>query len=260
MTMSEVSFLQRMEKSIVLLHGYSRANLRVQSNYNESATKLQPNRSQSAIKLKVQSKCNQTAIKLQSKCNQSTIKVDCHLIFLSNTNKTMFVPLNLGSFNKNAPVCQATCQPSSSFFKPSSNMLLYFQQAFVKPSSSFFKPSSNNMNFGPPSKKRRGGLHQRLAAADRELEMKSSLYSLLMLHYAKGLMSGALVHSIAVAAQKDLDNQKEGYKIIDLQKITHLKHGKIWGHQADLPDPFEVDIPMQASSPHCPSASILLPH
>ena len=125
------------------------------------------------------------------------------------------------------------------------------------------------MNFGPPSKKRRGGLHQRLAAADRELEMKSSLYSLLMLHYAKGLMSGGeLVHSIAVAAQKDLDNQKEGYKIIDLQKITHLKHGKNLGpsltrmmaREADLPDPFEVDIPMQASSPHCPSASILLPH
>ena len=65
------------KKSIVLLHGYFRANLRVQSNYNESATKLQPNCSQSAIKLKVQSKCNQTAAKVQSnsKCSQSAIKL-----------------------------------------------------------------------------------------------------------------------------------------------------------------------------------------
>ena len=120
------------------------------------------------------------------------------------------------------------------------------------------------MHSGAPSKKRRGGLHQRLAAANRELELKSSLYSLLMLHYGGGLMSGALVHSIAVAAQKDLDKQKDGYKITDLQKIAPLKRGKKFGpsltrmmaKEADLPNPFEVDIQCKEAA----NIALLLPY
>ena len=117
-------------------------------------------------------------------------------------------------------------------------------------------------------KKRKGGLHQRLAKAEEEQECQSALYALLMIQFAKGLMSGALIHSIATAAQQDLENVAQGFKITELKKIASLVHAKNLGpslttmmaKESNLPDPLQVHIPMKGSVDYTPSAAILLPH
>ena len=121
---------------------------------------------------------------------------------------------------------------------------------------------------GPPTKKRKGGVQQRLAKAAQEQECQSALYALLMTHFAKGLMSGALIHSIAKAAQQDLENAASGLKITELKKIASLEHAKNLGpmltrmmaKESTLPDPLQVHMPMKGSVDHTPSAAILLPH
>ena len=105
---------------------------------------------------------------------------------------------------------------------------------------------------GPPTKKRKGGVQQRLAKAAQEQECQSALYALLMTHFAKGLMSGALIHSIAKAAQQDLENAASGLKITELKKIASLEHAKNLGpmltrmmaKESTLPDPLQVHMPM----------------
>ena len=112
---------------------------------------------------------------------------------------------------------------------------------------------------GPPTKKRKGGVQQRLAKAAQECQ--SALYALLMTHFAKGLMSGALIHSIAKAAQQDLENAASGLKITELKKIASLEHAKNLGpmltrmmaKESTLPDPLQVHMPMKGSVDHTPS-------
>ena len=120
----------------------------------------------------------------------------------------------------------------------------------------------------PAFKKRKGGIWQRQQKAANELQVESALYALLMVYFAKGLMSGALVHAIAQAAQKDLDQAQEGFKVTKLNKIASLQRAKNFGpsltammaKEASLPKPLEVHIPMKGASPDQPSSSILLPH
>lgn len=58
-------------------------------------------------------------------------------------------------------------------------------------------------------------------------------------------MSGALIHSIATAAQQDLENVAQGFKITELKKIASLVHAKNLGpslttmmaKESNLPDP-----------------------
>ena len=124
------------------------------------------------------------------------------------------------------------------------------------------------MSSTAPPAKRRGGLHQRLAKSAREQQCQSALYELLMIHFAKGEMSGALVHTIAKAAQKDLENAASGLKITQLQKIASLEHARNLGpsltrmmsKESTLPDPLQVHIPMKGCADDTPSAALLLPH
>ena len=117
----------------------------------------------------------------------------------------------------------------------------------------------------PAFKKRKGGIWQRQQKAANELQVESALYALLMVYFAKGLMSGALVHAIAQAAQKDLDQAQEGFKVTKLNKIASLQRAKNFGpsltammaKEASLPKPLEVHIPMKGASPDQPSSSIL---
>ena len=121
---------------------------------------------------------------------------------------------------------------------------------------------------GPSMKKRKRGVQQRQQAAIKELQTESCLYALLMAYLAKGLLSGAKVHAIAKAAQADIDKALEGYHIKDLHRVASLSQSRnlgrtlnsIMAKEADLPAPFEVDIPLKGSNPTVPSSSIMLPH
>lgn len=119
---------------------------------------------------------------------------------------------------------------------------------------------------GPPSKKRRkGGQQQRLAAVTEENTEMSALHFLLMTLLAQGILSGALCHNIAVAAQKDFMKIKEGKHLPDLAKLAKLKHGKnfvtsVYGNlknASNLPAPFSVQIPYSDGTY---AGDILLPH
>ena len=72
----------------------------------------------------------------------------------------------------------------------------------------------------PASKRRKRGILQRQEAARSSAQEKSSLHELLMTFLAQGLLSGALCHSIAVAAKKDMDKIKEDKELPDLDQLA----------------------------------------
>ena len=121
-----------------------------------------------------------------------------------------------------------------------------------------------------PQRKRArpGGIQQRQARADAELEKQSALYQLLMLYLAKGVISGAHCHAVATAAKADMDLAAQGYHFPTLDKLTHVQHGKnlqasvfrMLSREANLPALQEVSLPMQGQPEHESSASVLLPH
>lgn len=117
----------------------------------------------------------------------------------------------------------------------------------------------------PASKRRKRGILQRQEAARSSAQEKSSLHELLMTFLAQGLLSGALCHSIAVAAKKDMDKIKEDKELPDLDQLAGLKHGKsliksVYANlkkSSNLPAPFPEEIPYKdATKP----GYILLPH
>ena len=86
-----------------------------------------------------------------------------------------------------------------------------------------------------------------------------------MTFLAQGLLSGALCHSIAVAAKNDMDKIKEDKELPDLDQLAGLKLGKsliksVYGNlkkSSNLPAPFPAEIPYKdATKP----GYILLPH
>jgi len=108
----------------------------------------------------------------------------------------------------------------------------------------------------PPTsskKRRKGGIHQRQHKAEEEMQCESALYALLMIYFAKGLMSGALVHKISQAAQEDIDKAAKGWNVQGLNKVASLKHARNLGaslarmmaKESDLPEPFHVHIPLK---------------
>lgn len=115
------------------------------------------------------------------------------------------------------------------------------------------------------SKKRKGGQQQRLQKATENLHAESALQSLLMTYLAQGILSGVFVHSIAQAAQKDIQAARDGYSLPDLDKLSNLVQGKnlmrsVHYHLAKtstLPKAFQEQVPYKDGS-H--PTSILLPH
>ena len=114
-------------------------------------------------------------------------------------------------------------------------------------------------------KRRRRGILQRQVAARSSAQEKSALHELLMTFLAQGLLSGALCHSIAVAAKKDMDRIKEDKELPDLDQLAGLKLSKsllrsVYGNlkkSSNLPAPFPAEIPYKdATKP----GYILLPH
>ena len=93
---------------------------------------------------------------------------------------------------------------------------------------------------GSSSKKRKGGVLQRKNAAQDERRTESSLYSLLMVMYAKGELSGAQVHAIAKAGQEDINNTHDGLNVVGLERRTLAA---MMAKDSDLPMPMEVHIP-----------------
>lgn len=119
---------------------------------------------------------------------------------------------------------------------------------------------------GPrPSKKRKGGLVQRMQRVEEDLQKDSALYGLLMTYLARGIISGVMTHSLAQAAAKDLTTVKEGYSLPDLEQMAKLSQGRNLIRQVHnqlnkttiLPAPFHCRIPYK-DGVH--PGSILLPH
>jgi len=62
-----------------------------------------------------------------------------------------------------------------------------------------------------PTKKRKRCIHQRLSAAEEEMSVDSCLFALLMIMFAKGILSGHQVHSLAKAGQEDINMAYDGF-------------------------------------------------
>ena len=121
---------------------------------------------------------------------------------------------------------------------------------------------------GSSSKKRKGGVLQRMNAAQDERRTESSLYFLLMAMYAKGELSGAQVHAIAKAGQEDINKTNDGFNVVGLERIARLQQSRnlartlaaMMAKDSDLPMPMEVHIPMKGLEDGVPVKSLLLPH
>ena len=118
------------------------------------------------------------------------------------------------------------------------------------------------------SKKRKGGILQRMNAAQEDVRTQSSLYVLLMGMYAKGELSGAQVHAIAKAGQEDINKTHDGLQVVDLDRIARLQQSRnlartlmsMMAKDSSLPMPMEVHIPMKGLEDGVPCNSLLLPH
>ena len=121
---------------------------------------------------------------------------------------------------------------------------------------------------GPVRKRRKGGLHQRAAAHQQAIGVDSALKELLMRYFAQGLLSAAIIHKIVQAACKDVEQASEGLMVNGLDEIATLTHGKNLhrsmmaklAKDATVPEPFEVNIPLQSVPAGKASSKVLLPH
>lgn len=129
--------------------------------------------------------------------------------------------------------------------------------------------SSSKMSEPEPvfKKRRMGGIQQRLKQAEEDRTVPSELHTMLMTMYAQGHLSGLQVHSIATAAQTDIDKVQQGYKLQGLNNVSKLKHGKNLGgsihrllsKESNLPLPFEVQIPFKGHPEGVQTKSIFAP-
>ena len=100
---------------------------------------------------------------------------------------------------------------------------------------------------GPVRKRRKGGLHQRAAAHQQAIDVDSALKELLMRYRTEA---------------------SEGLMVNGLDEIATLTHGKNLhrsmmaklAKDATLPEPFEVNIPLQSVPAGKASSKVLLPH
>jgi len=119
-----------------------------------------------------------------------------------------------------------------------------------------------------PTKKRKRGIHQRLSAAEEEMSVDSCLFALLMIMFAKGILSGHQVHSLAKAGQEDINMAYDGFQVKKLRRLAELKQSKNLGRtvstmmtkNTELPMPMEVHVPMKGLPEGQSCKSIMLPH
>ena len=94
------------------------------------------------------------------------------------------------------------------------------------------------------SKKRKGGILQRMNAAQED------------------------VHTIAKAGQEDINKTHDGLQVVDLDRIARLQQSRnlartlisMMAKDSSLPMPMEVHIPMKGLEDGVPCNSLLLPH
>ena len=115
-------------------------------------------------------------------------------------------------------------------------------------------------------KKRKGGLHQRMARVAEDRDTPSALYMLLMTMLApEAILSGVQCHQISVAAQRDLDGSKNDQIFNDLARLARLQRGQnlvrsvytLLSKTTALPPPLQAPLPYK-DGVH--PAFILLPH
>ncbi|CAJ1368989.1 unnamed protein product [Effrenium voratum] len=108
----------------------------------------------------------------------------------------------------------------------------------------------------------------RQQAESAENSAESALSILLMTYLAQGVLSGACVHAIAVAAKHDLSKAEQGYCLPKLDALAKIKHGKNLqqsvlnklSQETNLPKPAEVDVPLAGGPSNVASSCIMLPH
>ena len=118
------------------------------------------------------------------------------------------------------------------------------------------------------SKKRKGGILQRMTAAKEELTAESALFKVLLGMYAKGILSAHQFHEIAKAGQEDIDKAHDGFQVVNLQRVAKLQQSNNFGRtiasmmakECNLPMPMQVHIPMKGLEDGVPCRSMLLPH
>lgn len=114
-------------------------------------------------------------------------------------------------------------------------------------------------------KKRKGGLHQRMARVAEDRDTPSALYMLLITMLAQGILSGVQCHQISVAARRDLDGSKNDQIFNDLARLARLQRGQnlvrsvytLLSKTTALPPPLQAPLPYK-DGVH--PAFILLPH
>ena len=119
-----------------------------------------------------------------------------------------------------------------------------------------------------PKRPKKGGTWQRQQAESAENSAESALSILLMTYLAQGVLSGACVHAIAVAAKHDLSKAEQGYCLPKLDALAKLKHGKNLqqsvlnklSQETNLPKQAEVDVPLAGGPSNVASSCIMLPH
>lgn len=108
-------------------------------------------------------------------------------------------------------------------------------------------------------------MQQRLHAAEEATAADSVLYGLLMTFLAKGILSAVTIHSIAKAAQTDLESAAEGKIFPKLKNLASLSHGRnalrqvngMLAKESSLPMPKEISMPYTTGPA---LAHICLPH
>lgn len=121
---------------------------------------------------------------------------------------------------------------------------------------------------GSSTKKRKGGIHQRLRTAEEEMSVDSCLFGLLMIMFAKGILSGNQVHALAKAGQEDINKAHDGFQVKKLAQLARLQQSRNLGRtvstmmtkNTDLPMPMEVHVPMKGLPEGETCKSIMLPH
>lgn len=100
------------------------------------------------------------------------------------------------------------------------------------------------------------------------MSVDSCLFALLMIMFAKGILSGHQVHSLAKAGQEDINMAHEGFQVKKLRRLAELKQSRNLGRtvstmmtkNTELPMPMEVHVPMKGLPEGQSCKSIMLPH
>ena len=100
------------------------------------------------------------------------------------------------------------------------------------------------------------------------MSVDSCLFSLLMIMFAKGILSGHQVHSLAKAGQEHITKAHEGCLVKKLKNLAAVQQSKnlertvstMMTKNTELPMPMEVHVPMKGLPGGQSCKSIMLPH